>query len=259
MNQHEAIPRVAPPPQRPALPETSSKAFRRHVRGFRWRVVQAFLRQAFHLRRIGKKPYEPIEIAGRRYDGLRQSEDRWEAIASVLSSYGARSLLDIGCAEGWFIRRAAKDLNCFAIGVEASDRLLLGEISRLHDGLERTAILKATLTAKDILELPRCDVVMCLSVVHHVIRWQGMEAALDFVRALRTRALKALIFEMGTSEESKLKWSHVLPEMPHGQEAFVRKLLELAGFTNVRLVTASSAFHGLGTRLMFSAEPPRQP
>jgi cyclopropane fatty-acyl-phospholipid synthase-like methyltransferase len=207
---------------------------------------------------MGKKPYEPVEIAGRQYDGLRQSESRWQAIASVLSSYEARSVLDIGCAEGWFIRRAAKDLNCFAIGVEASDRLLLGEISRLHDGLERTAILQATLTAKDILALPRCDVVMCLSVVHHVIRWQGMEAALDFVRALGTRAVKALIFEMGTSEEGKLMWSHLLPDMPDGQEAFVKKFLESAGFTNVRLVTASSAFHREGTRLMFSAEPLRQ-
>lgn len=258
MNQHEANPRVAALPQRAALGESGSKAFRRHLRNFRSRVVQAFLRQAFNLRRMGRKPYEPVEIAGRRYDGLRQSESRWEAIAAVLSSYDARSLLDIGCAEGWFIRRAAKDLNCFAIGVEASDRLMLGELSRLHDGLERTAILKATLAAKDILELPRCDVVMCLSVVHHVIRWQGMEAALDFVRALRTRALKALIFEMGTSEEGKLTWSQALPKMPAGQEAFVRQFLEAAGFTNVRLVTASSAFHREGTRLMFSAEPARQ-
>jgi SAM-dependent methyltransferase len=256
MNQLEVI--AARPPQRTPVPETSSKALRRHFRDFRGRAVQAFLRQAFNLRRMGKKPYEPVEIAGRRYDGLRQSEDRWEAIASVLTAYGARSLLDIGCAEGWFIRRAAKDLNCFAIGVEASDRLMLGELSRLHDGLERTAILKATLTAKDILELPRCDVVMCLSVVHHVIRWQGMKVALDFVRALRTRALKALIFEMGTSEEGKLKWSHVLPEMPDGQEAFVKQFLEAAGFTNVRVVTISSAFHGQGERLMFSAEPSQQ-
>src|SRR5918996_5737622 len=103
MNHHEAIRPIATLSQRNALPETRSKAFRRQVRGFRSEFVRALLRQAFNLRRMGKKPYEPVEIAGRQYDGLRQSESRWQAIASVLSSYEARSVLDIGCAEGWFI------------------------------------------------------------------------------------------------------------------------------------------------------------
>jgi cyclopropane fatty-acyl-phospholipid synthase-like methyltransferase len=39
----------------------------------------------------------------------------------VLRDYSVKNVLDIGCAEGWFVRRAAADLNLFAIGIEATD------------------------------------------------------------------------------------------------------------------------------------------
>jgi 2-polyprenyl-3-methyl-5-hydroxy-6-metoxy-1,4-benzoquinol methylase len=92
----------------------------------------------------------------------------------VLTEYGAQSILDVGCAEGWLIRRAATDLGCFALGVEASDRVLAGELSRLHDDVERTATIKARLTPEGIRALPKFDAVLCLSVVHHVIRKEGI-------------------------------------------------------------------------------------
>jgi 2-polyprenyl-3-methyl-5-hydroxy-6-metoxy-1,4-benzoquinol methylase len=55
----------------------------------------------------------------------------------VLRDYGVKNVLDIGCAEGWFVRRAAADLNLFAIGIEATDVGIVGELARLHDRLPR--------------------------------------------------------------------------------------------------------------------------
>ena len=57
--------------------------------------------------------------------GKREAEDRWEAIAAAIREYEVGSVLDVGCAEGWFLRRAAKDFGCFSLGVEALDRRLI--------------------------------------------------------------------------------------------------------------------------------------
>jgi SAM-dependent methyltransferase len=234
------------------------KALRLSLKGVRLRAARAFLRSAFKAARGRNSPYEPVEIAGRTYASKRESGDRWNAIASVLRAYDAASVLDIGCAEGWFLRKATSELGCFALGVEASERLLLGEIARLHDDVPRMSIMKAMLGADDIRKLPVCDAVLCLSVVHHVVRKNGLDGAREFLRAIGERTGKVLIFEMGTSEEPGLRWANLLPEMHAGQEAFLRELLGSAGFVNINRVASSSAFRPGAERVMLSAEPSRR-
>jgi SAM-dependent methyltransferase len=221
----------------------------------RARAARAMLRMAFLIIRP-KRFYEPVQIGGRRYVSKRDSEIRWKAIADAIQRYGARNILDIGCAEGWFIRRAAAEFSCFGIGVEAAERrLLLGEIARLHDGAERIATMKVLLTPEDIMSLPVCDLMLCLSVVHHVFRQGGQAAADQFVSALATRVGKAMLFEMGTADEKKLRWSAALPDMPDGQEAFVRRLLGNAGLVNIKVIAATPGLRKDAPRLLFSAEP----
>jgi 2-polyprenyl-3-methyl-5-hydroxy-6-metoxy-1,4-benzoquinol methylase len=234
-----------------ALP--ASGGFRRRARGS---AARQTLRFAFHLLRP-KRLYEPVEIGGNHYSGKRDADLRWQAIAGMIRHFDARSLLDVGCAEGWFLRKAAREFGCFSIGVDADDRrVAIGEIARLHDGAERVAVMKARLEPADIRALPRCDVVLCLSVVHHIIRDGGLPAAEAFVEALATRAKRGLIFEIGTSDEKELHWSALLPKMPGGQEAFVRQLLEAAGLVNVHVIAGSPGLKGDAQRLLFVAEPP---
>ncbi len=152
------------------------------------------------------------------------------------------------------VRRCASDLNCFALGIEGTDRLLLGEVARLHDDIERMSIMRSTLTTDDVSKLPRFDVVICLSVVHHVIRANGIEAGRRFVRGLASRAEKAIVFEMGTSEEKVGSAPGHLPEMPKGQETFVREFLASCGLQSIKVVAESHAYSG-ETRRIFSAEP----
>lgn len=218
--------------------------------------MRVHLRQALRLHRLARRFYEPVKINGRLYPGERPSEDRWEAIAAILKSYSANNVLDVGCAEGWFVRRAATELGCYAVGVEVSERLLGGEIARLHDKVQNMAIMSSRASGESIRSLPKFDVVICLSVVHHVIRHEGIRAAEAFVRALASRTEKALIFEMGTSEEKGLKWRGLLEDMPAGQEAYVRQFLLTCGLRNVREITSSAAFHGNANRIMFACEPP---
>jgi hypothetical protein len=97
--------------------------------------------------------------------------------------------------------------------------------------------------------------VLCLSVVHHIIRHGGMSAAEEFVSALATRTRKAIVFEMGTVEEIQLRWAKTLPDMPGGQEEFVRNLLAAGGLGNIRVIAGTPSIMREATRLLFVAEP----
>jgi SAM-dependent methyltransferase len=217
--------------------------------------AKMLLRLAFHAIKP-KRLYEPVEMSGRRFAEKRDADTRWDAIAGAIRQYGAKSILDVGCAEGWFLRRAAREFGCFGIGIDADQRrVMLGEIARLHDGAERVAVMQGMLDPDDLRHMPQFDIVICLSVVHHVMRKGGRPAAEEFVRALRACARKAVLFEMGTSEEKALGWSNALPEMPEGQEAFVTELLTAAGLRNVRRLASTPGLRGDAPRLLFAAEP----
>jgi hypothetical protein len=223
------------------------------LRGLRWRFALGLIKAAFHVAKAGGRPYQPVEIGGRRFDNVRDTDARWQAVAQVLRDYGVRNVLDIGCAEGWFVRRAAADLNLFAIGIEATDVGVVGELARLHDRVPRAATMRAFMTPEAIRALPQFDAVLCLSVLHHVIRGFGIGVAERFLQALATRVSKVLVFEIGTADESS--WTPFLPEQSLGQEAFVRELLERSGFRHVRVIAESAAYHREVQRLLFVAEP----
>jgi 2-polyprenyl-3-methyl-5-hydroxy-6-metoxy-1,4-benzoquinol methylase len=228
------------------------------VRKRKWARVgsaRALLRVAFRAIKP-KRLYEPVEMNGRRYAEKRDAETRWQAIAGAIRQYEAKNILDIGCAEGWFLRRAAQDFGCFGIGIDADERrVMLGEIARLHDGAERVAVMQGMLGPDDLRRMPACDIVICLSVVHHVMRAGGRAAAEEFVRALASRANKAVLFEMGTSDEKALGWAKALPDMPGGQEAFVTELLTASGLRNVRQLASTPGLRGDAPRILFAAEP----
>ncbi len=199
--------------------------------------------------------YEPLNIAGNLIeDSKREWRVRWGAISQVIQDYKASTVMDIGCAEGWFLRRAAEDFKCFSIGVEMNDnRLGLGEMIRLYNGSERYAVIKASLSVEDIKKLPSMDVVLCLSVVHHIIKQDGVESGVDFVRALAKRTNKAFVFEMGTSDEKSFEGR--MPDMPNGQDDFIKHFLKDAGLTNIRVIDKSESIKKDAVRSIFVAEP----
>jgi hypothetical protein len=113
------------------------------------------------------------------------------------------------------------------------------------------------LTPEKIPCLPVFDVVCCLSVVHHIIYKDkdGLDKAAGFMRALGSRTARLLIFEMGTSEESNMRWAHQMPPMPDGQEAFITRFLASAGYSSIRKIATSLSSRGI-ERILFAATPP---
>ena len=71
--------------------------------------------------------------------------------------------------------------------------MAVGELSRLYDRAERMATIRSFVGPKDLLALPKFDAVICMSVVHHIIRAYGLATAGEFVTALVSRVNKVLI------------------------------------------------------------------
>lgn len=200
--------------------------------------------------------YEPIKANDSFFESERDWQSRWKSIQAVAEEYEVTSVTDIGCAEGWFIRRLSEDLNCFTIGVETIyNRILAGELSRLHDRVRKTAIIEDKIGPEEILKLPTCDMILCLSVVHHIIRKNGVDEGREFVKAIGRNVKKVIIFEMGTENEKLMQWASNMPSMPEGQAAFIKEFLESAGLKNVREIGHSPSIKKDDERMLFAAEP----
>jgi 2-polyprenyl-3-methyl-5-hydroxy-6-metoxy-1,4-benzoquinol methylase len=77
----------------------------------------------FLIRRMIKE-INPISIEGKLVSkGERGCSDRWSVINEVVSKCPG-NLLDLGCAEGYFVQRVAREHQCFVLGVDAEVRRL---------------------------------------------------------------------------------------------------------------------------------------
>ncbi len=90
------------------------------------------------LRRVSRSfvAYHPVSLQGETLQpGQRACIDRWAMIAGELRAAGARSLLDLGCAEGYFVRRAAGEADHELVGpcVERNQLVAVAVGGGAHD------------------------------------------------------------------------------------------------------------------------------
>jgi cyclopropane fatty-acyl-phospholipid synthase-like methyltransferase len=201
--------------------------------------------------------YHPISLQGRALQpGQRNCLDRWTMIAAAIQTYGAASLLDLGCAEGYFVRRAAQEFDCFALGVDAdASRLLIAQNCMLLDRVESTAFTLADIDAQLLQKLPSFDAVLFLSVMHHIMYQQGVDHARELLTAIREKTQKFLIFDMGQSNEILNQWARLLPDMGSDPAEWIAEFLRSAGFSDVRQIGETDSYRNEATRSVFLARP----
>ena len=60
---------------------------RKVLRDLRWRFVFGLIEAAFHVAKAGGRPYQLVEIGGRRFANVRDTNERWHAVAKVLREH----------------------------------------------------------------------------------------------------------------------------------------------------------------------------
>lgn len=126
-----------------------------------------------------------------RYQDRRiDNEQRWERIESHIESEHD-SVLDIGCAEGFFCARAA-ERGLRAIGIDSDEKSIRTARERRSDG--DVSFRAAEITPETVADLPAFDIVLFLTVHHHWVSAFGFESAAAMIRTLCAKS-ELLVYE----------------------------------------------------------------
>lgn len=136
--------------------------------------------------RVNTPLLEKPQYQDRRID----NEQRWERIETHIQPEHD-SMLDIGCAEGFFCARAA-ERGLQAIGIDSDEESIRTARNTRSDG---TVEFRAEeITPETIGGLPESDVILFLTVHHHWARAFGFESAAAMIRTLCTKS-ELLVYE----------------------------------------------------------------
>jgi cyclopropane fatty-acyl-phospholipid synthase-like methyltransferase len=201
-----------------------------------------------------RKTYQPVYLNGKQLSkGGRESYARWEEIEKIIDAEKITSVADLGCAEGFFVRKSAEK-GCFATGVDADvQKLLWAQTTLTLDALDNFGFIKMHMGAENINRVPKSDMVIFLSVLHHVMYEKGEPYALEFMKEVRKITGRVVVFEMGQSNETHYAWAKLLPDMGADPKAWITDFLKRAGFSQVKELRQVGAHKGEVTRTTFAA------
>ncbi|MFN2427370.1 MAG: DUF1698 domain-containing protein [Candidatus Binatia bacterium] len=200
--------------------------------------------------------YQPVVTASGYTGGVRECEVRWDAIAPVLAASGSRSLVDLGCSEGYYVLRAARAGLPFSIGVDFDQRRMFTCTGQLVlQDLQHAGFLMAPVDESLLEGLPKFDAVIFLSVIHHMMYQEGVEYAQRILRLVASKTGKVCFFEMGQSDEHKESWAKKMPDMGADPHEWVRRFALDNGFSRAEMLSQASSFAGETKRALFALYP----
>lgn len=210
-------------------------------------VDQALDRFHFELDRRPALEYQPMPWLGiDSADRDAGTRSRWDAFRPRLGSLGIRTVVDVGCNAGYY--PISLGLEGFAaVGVEPDPklfRLLRYSIHRL--GLDRVGALDLAITPLTVRMLPTGDLMIFLSVWHHLVRAHGLDDATRLLEEIWARSERAMLFETG---ETEIPGHYGLPDFGDDPAGWIKGFLERH--------CAGSAVEHLGQHDAF--DPKRRP
>lgn len=220
-------------------------------------LPKIFLDLYFFVLRYSYSHYQPLKKNKfLKISSERDSVSRWVIIREELLKFNPLNLLDIGCAEGFFLIQYSREFDGYCLGVEGDySRYCIAQTQLQVNTTKRCAIIFDEINTDSVGQLCKFDAVIFLSVLHHIMYSYGENYALDFMSKLHTKINKVLIFEMGQSNEVTAKWANKLPDMGNDPQKWIAGFLKKAGFINVRKIGESTSYFGDCKRSIFAAEP----
>lgn len=199
--------------------------------------------------------YQPrVGLDDQGAERVRPTTARWEAIAPHLPMTG--SALDVGCNNGFFTFKMAEH-GLLSLGIDSSSRnIATARLLGLRNDPPHAAFARLHLTSQTAASLPTVDVVLCLSVFHHLVRYQGLEEATEVMRLLASKSQRLMVFETGQPDEVSKSWWQELAFMGDDPQAWVSEFLTGLGFARVRQLGSFPGHENPVERALVIAEKP---
>jgi hypothetical protein len=170
--------------------------------------------------------YHPLPWLGKE-QGQRVggTESRWRHIETALDRLPIASAVDVGANVGWFsISLAERKIPTLAIEREPKFfRTLL--YARSHLELADLSVLVTSLDPERLSAVPNSDLMLFLSVWHHMVRAYGYDVALGVLGELWNRTGQVMFFDTG---EDELPAYYGMPALDPTPDAFLSEMLSRA-------------------------------
>lgn len=197
--------------------------------------------------------YHPDPFDPRPDHDPRDCCGRFQAAAAVLGDLVRPSVLDVGCHQGYFtFRFAEKGGVCLGVDIDRAELMVARARAEGHK-VRNIAFLEMTLDQGSIRGLPTSDIVVCMSLFHHWVRYYGKEGALETLALLAAKTGKAMVFDSGQPEETSTSWGHLLTFMQPSGPAWISQQLRSLGFARVEEVGVFSTSLSPVPRTLFVA------
>ena len=199
--------------------------------------------------------YHPVVINNKVVSkGERSCADRWAKMKELMIENDVKTVLDLGCAEGYFVQSAAKELQCFSLGVDADIRRLnVANNTALINEIEGCGFFYMEIIEDNIEQMPESDATIFLSVLHHVMYEKGEDVALSLIKSIKKKTKKVLFFDMGQSNENTQDWASLLPNMGQDPSLWIKDFLLKAGFTKIEDLGLTDSYRTSTKRHYFAA------
>lgn len=156
---------------------------------------------AFFLTKTGiTQNYQPLS---RKSQGMRSCIDRLDAIKGNICN--GNLCLDIGCNTGYFSNEISK-LGIFTIGLESELKNVI--VAKSQYSASNLIFKQFNLDKDSAKMLPKADIILFLSVFHHLVKYYGKDNAIFILKKLASKCKKQFFFETGQMDESGTKWSY---------------------------------------------------
>jgi SAM-dependent methyltransferase len=205
---------------------------------------------------LGYRAYQPLygvedDPDAPGWTTTRGTDERWAMMEPHLPSTG--SALDIGSQHGWFTFKLA-ERGLFAIGVDHAERSVrISQSLAMYNGAGRATFLHAKVDPETARFLPTVDVVLFMSVFHHLVRRGGLEEAELCTKRLAERCRHQMVFDTGGPDHPKKKWGEKLAFMGSSPRDWVGEFLLSVGFSDVTHIGDSIAHPAESPRALMLA------
>lgn len=165
------------------------------------------------------------------------SFEKWGLIRSALPE-GVKTALDIGANNGFFSLRLANE-GVFTVGFEPDTELLhLGVVAACKSQACPIAFSPMPITLENVIDLPRADVTLVLSVAQRWVHIYGQDGMMKILHEIWAKTERAMFFELPNPVQSskESKWLSFLGNTEEEMEPAIVNLLAQIGATNVKLL-----------------------
>lgn len=161
-------------------------------------ILDAALFRVDNFPRADYHPTDDGRSGARRSEGARS---RWAEISRLVTPTPVVSTaVDIGCNGGYFTLNLAK-AGVATIGIEREPKFRRTAATSLRRaGLANAGVLDLDVTPGTVAVIPSADLVLLLSVWHHMVRAYGIAVADELLAGIWAHAGAVMMFDSGEAE-----------------------------------------------------------